>query len=130
MTADSTIRLSKPVVKWLNSIRGYAQYATGKTYTMDDILSYMCGITDFVLQSRNDVFDDNYTKYVVYRSNQFQELARTEEMMEELEEIKKKMPQAPIADIILTHPDGNRACPKCYTWTKKKKCPKCGHQFN
>jgi hypothetical protein len=73
----TTIKVEKPLVEWLNSLKGYLEWHTGKKYTLNTALTIIIAsydvknaIFDGLLDEKSDA---DINKYVQKRLKQFWE---------------------------------------------------------
>jgi hypothetical protein len=75
MVEMTTIKVEKPLVEWLNSIKGYIEWNTGKKYTLNSALTTIIAsydvrnaILDGLLKGKNDA---DINQYIQKRLKQF-----------------------------------------------------------
>jgi len=57
MTEITTIKVDKPVVDWLNSIKGLMEYAQSRKLTLNDTMICILGIIDAINAGQSGIID-------------------------------------------------------------------------
>jgi len=62
MVESSTVRLDKPLIKWLNSFKGYLEYTRARKFTLSDALFVIMGEIEVLYASHDGLINRDSVK--------------------------------------------------------------------